>query len=158
MGKDGKADTYYLVRDEIETVVKEKGISRQRFHEFSKTGWQDIINRFYYTFIDHKCLRRKELAYAWRLHFRQGLEHSEPVIYSGDSYFEEVMELIPAEDRDKKLFLILSEGWVYEGYAREIFDILPELFYPEDAYILSPRFCWVICHCGDGESAVLYRA
>lgn len=81
-----------------------------------------------------KKQRGSSLAYSW-LNFREGLAHSEPVRCGADefAYFAQVRELILAEDRDKKLFLILSQGWVYEGYAAEIFSLLPELFYLEDA-------------------------
>ena len=145
----------YLVRDEIEKVRMEKGIAHDRFGEFAKSGWKDIITKFCYTFLDMKKQRGSNLAYSW-LNFREGLEHSEPLICGADefAYFAKVCEMVPREDRDKKLFLILSQGWVYEGYAEEIFSLLPELFYLEDAYILSPKFRWVICHCDDGECAV----
>lgn len=73
---------------------------------------------------------------------------------NSDVYFDRVGELIPREDRDKKLFLILSQGWVYEGHAEEILLVLSELSCLEDAYILSAKYKWVICHCDDGECAV----
>ena len=147
----------YLVRDEIEKVRRDKGIPPERFGEFAKSGWKDIITKFCYTFLDMKKQRGSNLAYSW-LNFREGLEHSEPLICGADefAYFAKVCEMVPREDRDKKLFLILSQGWVYEGYAEEIFSLLPELFYLEDAYILSPKFRWVICHCDDGECAVFH--
>ena len=150
-----KPETSYLVRDEAEKVSRDKGIPPERFSEFAKSGWKDIITKFCYTFLDMKKQRGSSLAYSW-LNFREGLAHSEAVRCGADefAYFARVRELIPEEDRDKKLFLILSQGWVYEGYAEEIFSLLPELFYLEDAYILSPKFRWVICHCDDGECAV----
>ena len=150
-----KPETSYLVRDEIEKVRREKGIAPERFREFAKTGWKDIITKFCYTFLDMKKQRVSTLAYSW-LNFRVGLAHSEPVRCGADeyAYFARVRELIPEEDRDRKLFLILSEGWVYEGYAEEIFSVLSEIFYLEDAYIVSNKFKWVICHCDDGECAV----
>ena len=36
----------YLVRDEIEKVRMEKGIPPERFGEFAKSGWKDIITKF----------------------------------------------------------------------------------------------------------------
>ena len=150
-----KPGTNYLVRDEIEKVRREKGIPPERFGEFAKSGWKDIITKFCYTFLDMKKQRGSNLAYSW-LNFRVGLAHSEPLRCGADeyAYFSQVRELIPQEDRDSKLFLILSEGWVYEGYAEEIFLVLSEIFYLEDAYIVSNKFRWVICHCDDGECAV----
>ena len=47
-----KPETYYLVRDEIERLIKEKSMDRERFHEFSKYGWQEIVKKFLSAFID----------------------------------------------------------------------------------------------------------
>lgn len=155
MEYEKKSGADYLVRDEIEKIVKEKRIPKERFAEFSKNSWQDIVKKFHSIFLDRKKHPTYDLSYCW-LHFREGLESSEPVSMrvNSDVYFDRVGELIPLEDRDKKLFLILSQGWVYEGHAEEILLVLSELFYLEDAYIVSPKFKWVICHCDDGECAV----
>ena len=54
--------------------------------------------------------------------------------------------------------MILSQGWVYEGYIKEILDVLGETDgLLEDFYIVSPEFDWMIAYCDDGESAALYR-
>ncbi len=63
----------YWIRDEIEEIIKEKSIDRKRFCEYSKTNYQKIINRFYYTFVDYKKYPKVELSYCW-LHFRQELK------------------------------------------------------------------------------------
>ena len=65
----------YWIRDEIEEIIKEKSIDRKRFCEYSKTNYQKIINRFYYTFVDYKKYPKVELSYCW-LHFRQELKES----------------------------------------------------------------------------------
>ena len=61
--------------------------------------------------------------------------------------------------KDTKLYMILSQGWVYEGYLKEILDVLGETdVLLEDFYIVSPVFDWMVAYCEDGESAALYRA
>ena len=43
-----KQPTRYWSRIEIEAIVKELNIDRNRFYEYSKTNYQKVINRFYY--------------------------------------------------------------------------------------------------------------
>ena len=55
--------------------------------------------------------------------------------------------------------MILSQGWVYEGYIKEILAVLGEMDgLLEDFYIVSPVVDWMIAYCDDGECAALYRA
>ncbi len=44
----------FWIRDEVEEIIKEENIDRKRFYEFSKFRYQDIINKFYYSFCDYK--------------------------------------------------------------------------------------------------------
>lgn len=52
--KTFKKSMRFWIRDEIEEIIKEENIDRKKFHEFSKLRYQDIINKFYYSFCDHK--------------------------------------------------------------------------------------------------------
>ena len=36
----------FLIRDEIEKIVRSKNISENSFAEYSKTGYQEVIARF----------------------------------------------------------------------------------------------------------------
>ncbi len=65
----------YWIRTEIEEIINEKSVDRERFYEYSKINYQKIINRFYYAFIDYKKYPKVELSYCW-LHFRQELKES----------------------------------------------------------------------------------
>ena len=47
---------------------------------------------------------------------------------------------------DQKLFLILSDGWVYEGYVDEIFKVLNKIDSHIEFFILSKKFDWFIVH------------
>lgn len=43
----------FLIRDEIEKIVRSKNISENSFAEYSKTGYQEVITRFRYAFTDN---------------------------------------------------------------------------------------------------------
>lgn len=100
----------YWIRAEIEEIIKEKSIDRKRFYEYSKTNYQKIINRFYYTFVDYKKYPKVELSYCW-LHFRQELKEidcvSETIGWEG--MLAKIIERL-SYDWNKKVYLILSDG------------------------------------------------
>ncbi len=73
-----KKPARYWSRIEIEEIMKEKYIDRNRFYEYSKNKYQQIINRFYYSFVEHKNANYKErsqvrLSYLW-LNLRKELK------------------------------------------------------------------------------------
>ena len=100
----------YWIRAEIEEIIKEKSVDRERFYEYSKTNYQKIINRFYYAFIDYKKYPKVELSYCW-LHFRQELKEidcvSETIGWEG--MLAKIKERL-SYDWNKKVYLILSDG------------------------------------------------
>ena len=121
----------YWSRIEIEEIVKEKNIDRNRFYEYSKNKYQQVINRFYYSFVEHKNANHKEcsqvrLSYLW-LNFRNELNkiYHEYASSDWDTSLFKIKEILEY-DWNKKLFLILSDGWVYEGYIEEILSVLAE--------------------------------
>ena len=59
-------------------------------------------------------------------------------------------------DSEKKLFLILSDGWLYEGEINEMFTVLNEMYYISDFYIISSKFNWFIAVSHIEENAVMY--
>ena len=149
----------YWIRDEIEEIIKEENIDRNRFYEFSKSDYSNIINRFYYTFANYEQYPNVELSYCW-LHFRENLKKTN-VVRECDynewaDFLQRLQSLIP-QTVDEKSYMILSEGWVYEGYADEIFCVLKETDgLLEDFYIVSIKFDWFIAYCTDGECSVMY--
>ena len=149
----------YWIRDEIEEIIKEENIDKKRFGEYSKFKYEDVIKRFYYTYMDYEKYPKIELAYCW-LHFRDSLQKENNICVDGDwkQFLHRVGELIEGKE-DTKLYMILSQGWVYEGYLKEILDVLGETDgLLEDFYIVSQDFDWMIAYCDDGECAALYRA
>ena len=149
----------YWIRDEIEEIIKEENIDRKRFGEYSKFKYEDVIKRFYYTYMDYEKYPKTELAYCW-LHFRDSIQKEDNIYVDGDwkQFLHRVGALIEGKE-DTKLYMILSQGWVYEGYLKEILDVLGETDgLLEDFYLVSPEFEWMIAYCDDGECAALYRA
>ena len=148
----------YWIRDKIEEIVKEKHVDRTRFAEYSKIRYEEIIRRFYYTYVDYEKRPKLELAYCW-LYFRNSLYHGDN-LYMGGAWdlFLRQMEQWIEDAENKKLYMILSQGWVYEGYCKEILHVLAEMDgFLEDFYLVSQKFDWMIAYCEDGGSAALYQ-
>lgn len=147
----------YWIRDEIEEIIKAKHIDRKRFGEFSKYKYEDVIKRFYYTYVNYEKYPKIQLEYCW-LHFRDSLS-KESNIYVNGEWKQFLRRLGGLVKEDKKLYLILSQGWVYEGYIAEMLAVLEETdCLLEDFYIVAQEFDWMIAYCDDGQCAVLYRA
>ena len=148
----------YWIRTEIEEIVKEKSVDRKRFCEYSKTKYQKIINRFYYAFVDYKKYPKVELNYCW-LHFRQELKEIDCVSETiGWGYMLAKLKERLSYDWNKKIYLILSDGWVYEGYIDNIIDVLNEVDgLLEDFYIVTPQFDKFAAYSDDGQCLVFYE-
>lgn len=149
------------IRDEIEEIIKEENIDRTRFHEFSKFGYKDIIRKFYYNFADYKNFTPSVIHLYYKfMHLRDNLER-----YYIDCFFRtdnwvEYMETVRAEISHitEKMYLILEQGWVYEGYVNEIFDVLIETDCGlTDCYIVSSKFDWFIAISYIEDNATMYR-
>ena len=148
----------YWIRAEIEEIIKEKSIDRKRFYEYSKTNYQKIINRFYYTFVDYKKYPKVELSYCW-LHFRQELKEIDCVseTIGWKSMLAKIKERL-SYDWNKKIYLILSDGWVYEGYIDAITDVLNEVDgLLDDFYIVTPQFDKFAAYTDDGQCLCFYE-
>lgn len=152
-------ESAHWVRDEVEHIVKEKGIDRNRFCEFSKLKYKEILEKFYFTFCDRENYTPSVISFErGELHFRENFESYciAGILQSENwsNYLGKIEHEIPDGER---LFLILS-GWVYEGYADGIFDMLNEAEEWADCfYIVSPKFDWFIVHDYIEECAALYR-
>ena len=153
----------YWSRIEIEEIVKEKNIDRNRFYEYSKNKYLQVINRFYYSFVEHKNANHKEcsqvrLSYLW-LNFRNELNkiYHEYASSDWDTSLFKIKEFLEY-DWNKKLFLILSDGWVYEGYIEEILSVLAETDgLIEDFYIVTPKYDKFAMYCSDGDSISIFE-
>lgn len=149
----------YLSRDEVENIVKEKNVDRTRFHEYSKFEYEKIIHKFYYSFCDYTdCKKISSLAYVW-LKFRRSLIKTATV--SERIGWNNMLNTIKEKmeyDWNRKLYLILDDGWVYEGYIDETITVLGETSgIVEEFYIVSLDFNSMAAYCDDGGCLVFYR-
>ena len=147
------------MRDEIEEIIKTENIDRTRFHEFDKHRYNEIINKFYYTFFDYEKYKSISLNYLW-LKIRSDVENE--IVQrlnqceNWEEYIRSVVKYIP--DINKMYYLILDYGWVYEGYLSEIQNVLFETTgLLGDFYIVSKKFDKVICHCDDGDNMSVFE-
>ncbi len=147
------------IRDEIETIIKEYSIDRTAFHEYSKTGYTDIIRKFHYTFCDHGAYISGQIPLSPHLlHFRDSLEMFHIAGYFQSENWADYLKKIKAEVSGEMLFLILEEGWVYEGRTDTIFEVLLETDGALSGFFLiSPKFDWCIAHDDVNDFASLYR-
>mgnify|MGYP003443393219 FL=1 len=54
--------------------------------------------------------------------------------------------------------MILSDGWVYEGYIEEILSVLAETDgLVEDFYIVTPEYDKFAMYCSDGDSISIFE-
>lgn len=150
-----------VLRDEIEENVKALGLDRTRFYEYSKQRYEDILKQFYQTFFD---LPRRQLQYEfypWR-NIRKKWKRRDAVgwlQHDGDwmSYLMKIRAILPCAD-DKKLLLITSDDFVYEGYPQEVFAVLGEATgLLQDFYLVSPKFEWLVVYSDDADCATLYE-
>lgn len=148
-----RAELKYCIRDEIENTIKQENIDRKRFYEVSKFEYEKIRRRFYYSFFEHEKYDTEvdlnNLDYLW-LYFHKRLKKS-PSRYDVDEYIDNIPDLINNDEKNKKFYLILQYGWVYEGYIPEIISVLNESATFYDFYIVSKKFNYLIVYSVDGD-------
>ena len=149
----------YASRNEIEDIVKKCSIDRDRFREYSKYDYPQILKKFYYSFVDYEKYPHFHLNYVW-LNFRDSLKR---VPYQNDTDWRISLDGVKQYfvSRDiPKAYLILSDGWVYEGHIDEIIAVLSETdgIAIEDFYIVSPKFDSFAMFCSDGDCFGIYEA
>ena len=159
MGRKRKMPVRYWSRIEIEEIVKEYGVDRNRFYEYSKTEYQKVLNKFYYSFADYENYPTIHFNYLW-LNLRSNLKK---VFFQYDNDWLNLLDnikqyFIRRNIQKQKLFLILSDGWVYEGYIDEIITVLSEIDgVIKDFYIVPPNFDSFAVYCSDGQCANIYE-
>ena len=107
----------------IEKIIKERNIDRSRFQEFSKFKFHEIIIKFYYAFSDYEHFSSAAVILTHkRLHIRCDIDSNviAGIYVAGSWNWTEYLKRIKSAltiNKNQKLFLIMSEGWVYEGYV-----------------------------------------
>lgn len=147
------------VRDKIEYIIKEKAIDRSKLCEFPKLKYEEILEKFYFTFCDRENFTPSVISFERRqLHFRNNLESYCVAGVLQSEKWSDYLEKIESEIPDGDTLFLILYGWVYEGYAEEIISVLCESKEFADCfYIVSPNFDWFIVHDYIDECAVLYR-
>lgn len=142
----------YWIRDEIEEIIKEENIDRSRFYEASKTEYENIIRKFYYSFADYENYPKINISYD-TIHFQNRLSCSEHIhCKDWNSYIQNIKSLIDIEQHALQFYVIINDAWVYEGYLPEILSVLSEVDgLLENFYIVSKQYDWLIAHSDDGE-------
>ena len=160
-GENAKKRTIH--RDMIEEAIKTTNIDRNRFHEFSKFKYDEIIRNFYYTFSDHNHHHSSIISLtAKSLHFKDNLDSYVAASFymeqnSWTDYLNFIKNRLPLNG-DGKMYFIVSEGWVYEGYKEEMFQVLSETdVWIADFFIVSSKFDWFVAHDNIDECASLYQ-
>ena len=160
-GKNKKASK--IIRDDIEKIIKEENIDRKRFQEFSKLKFHEIIKKFYYAFSDYEHFSSAVVTLTHkRLHIRCDIDSNviAGIYVAGSWNWAEYLKKIKSVltlNKNQKLFLIMSEGWVYEGYDDEIFKVLNKIDSHFEFFILSNNFDWFIVHDYIDECAYMYH-
>ena len=93
------------------------------------------------------------------LHLRKELNKIYQGYAGGDweASLNKIKELL-VYDQNRKLFLILSDGWVYEGYMDEILAVLAETDgIIEDFYIVTSEYDKFAVYCDDGNCILIYE-
>ncbi|MDE5854106.1 MAG: hypothetical protein K2H19_03485, partial [Ruminococcus sp.] len=89
------------------------------------------------------------------MHLRDNLEsYGIHCFFRTDNWID-YMETVRAEISHitEKMYLILEQGWVYESYANEIFDVIIEM----DCYIVSSKLDRFIAISYIEDNATMYR-
>lgn len=150
----------YWSRDEIEETVKSLGIDRSRFYEYSKTDYQKVINQFYFAFVEHKGIKKTDLNYVW-LNFRKNLKQTAIITAGSGASWSDMIHGVKDNmnyNWSKKLFLILDDGWVYEGYIDEMISVMNETEgMTGDFYFVTPQYDRFAVYCEDGDCMAYYE-
>ena len=92
------------------------------------------------------------------MRLRDSLNSTSPFHTSWDDweeYIDYLDRLISVKNPFTFYYLLVDEGWVYEGTLSEIKKVLYE--YPdwmEDFYLFSKKYEWLIIHCEDGACMI----
>lgn len=157
MKSENMENINYEIRNEIEKIIKEQKIDREKFHEVSKFKYEGVIQKLYYSFFNYQKYPEIQFGYMW-VRLRDSLNFTSPVYTSWDDwdkYIDYLDRLIPVNNSLIFYYLLIDGGWVYEGTLPEIKKVLYE--YPDwmdDFYLFSKKYEWLIIHCEDGASMI----
>lgn len=143
----------YIMRNQIEQIVKKEQIDRALFHEVSKCSYEKVLRRFYYAFFDYKTYPKISFSHLCDK-FHSRLQESEwKSCADWVTAIQTIDVWIPDHTDNRLYYWILDYGWVYEGRLQEIQTVLCNIDgMLEDFFLMSKRFDWLIAYSDDGCS------
>ena len=137
------------VRDEIEQAIKEHGIDRTRFFEVSKQSYEQIQRKIEHTFVDKSKHWDKSIHWANMGNYNPKWNCTRVPLKEWDDWMVELSHIIPTpNDAMYVLFECCKDYkpkyWLYEAFLEELTTILCGINGPDDFYIVSKKYDWLI--------------
>lgn len=136
------------MREAIEKVIKDFNLDRSKIYEVSRLKYLDIIKKIEKIFIKNGGI----LHWAnIENRFNPSFSLKTQYIGSNRSWYQALAKIIP-----NTLHYVLFEDvvnshtkyWVYEMFPHEIITVIDESVpSPDDFYIVSKKFEWLISEC-----------
>ena len=137
------------VRSEIEQAIKEYQIDRKRFFEVSKQSYSQIQEKIESTFVDKSKHWNADIHWANMGNYNPKLKCVSVPLEKWDDWIAELPSIIPSPN-DAVYVLFESNKdyqpkyWLYEAFIDELTSILCGINGPDDFYIVSKKFNWLI--------------
>lgn len=143
-------------RIEIENIIKNSNIDRNRFFEVDKLSYKQVADKVISKFISREC------SFDFNLH-RGYLRYNPKLRCIGigclnNTKWWEWFRLLPnicPNNKEAIYFILVGDNyvWVYEAFLPEVIEILFQgsPIGSGDCYIVSKKFEWLVGYSDDGD-------
>ncbi len=127
------------VRLEIEVLIKEHQINRNKLFEVRKDQWKDILSN-----IEERFLAKAHYTHGlhWGWNRLNEPKYTVRFVDQPYNYIKNIIE-------DEYVWFIVEDVfdkmWVYEGTRETIFEVIPELCHLNEYFLVSKKYQWLIC-------------
>jgi hypothetical protein len=135
-----KKKDWGTLRSEIESIVKELGLSKENFYQLSVHGeWKSIEEKVYSKFckIDHF---KSEPIWLWEYFILDVVSIS---VVKPWKYLPKII------NKDENIFFFINDEankfWFYEGKIETIVEVILKSSYLNELYFLSKKYEWLVC-------------
>ena len=132
------------IRDEIERIIKEYELDRNRIHEVPKQSYTDIIKRTEAEFVVNGGLHRCWDGRLLKKHTIRTRDVSEDKLW-----YHTLTEIFSS---DEPVYALLEDTkayepkyWVFETHLPEMITVLDEINGLDEFYLVSKKYKWLIC-------------
>lgn len=131
------------VRKNVEQIVKDFSLNRDRVFEVSKQSYDEITKKIEHTFVAHGGT----IHWANMGNFKPNIPLLSVDCSSNTLWFEKLDEMIPPQNA---VYVLLEEYrqnpkyWLYEMHLEELKVMLRELEFLKDYHIVSKKYDWLI--------------